>query len=173
MENEEIVFRLESQGVVEPKSRGEIDWDDATMVWLCSLPGNEGLPKPLGNDKSRERLGRFPCRDGNPLSYLLEYITPFDAGEELLSLISELSRRFSKENIGHENYLNGAGGISMLGYLSADEARELQQLLIRGKWAVSSDEVFDGGVREIAKYLVIVLRQASSRGNGVLLRTHS
>jgi len=173
MENDEIVTRLESQGVTSPESRGEIDWDDATMAWLCSLPGDGGLPEPLGNDKSRERMGRFPWGDGNPLSYLLEFITPFDDGEELLALVSELALRFSSEKIGHDNYRNGAGGLCMLGYLSADEARELQQLLSRGKWAVSRDEVFDGGVREIAKYLVIVLRQAFSRGNGVLLRAHS
>ncbi|HIA90467.1 MAG: hypothetical protein CXX80_05675 [Methanobacteriota archaeon] len=173
MENDEIVARLESQGVTSPENRGEIDWDDATLAWICSLPGDGGLPEPLGNDKSRERMGRFPWGDGNPLSYLLEFITPFDDGEELLALVSELALRFSSEKIGHDNYRNGAGGMCMLGYLSADEARELQQLLSRGKWAVSSDEVFDGGVREIAKYLVIVLRQAFSRGNGVLLRAHS
>ena len=173
MQNDEIVARLKSQGVIKPNSRSEIEWDDATLTWLCSLPGNDGLPNPLGSDRSRERLGRFAWRDGNPLSYLLEFISPMDDGEELLALISEFTQRFSASNVGHGNFRNGTGGMCLLGYLSDKEAGELRQLLSRGKWAVSSDEVFDGGVREIAKYLVIVLRQASSRGNGVLLRAHS
>ena len=173
MQNDEIVARLKSQGVIKPNSRTEIDWDDATLAWLCSLPGNDGLPEPLGSDKSRERLGRFAWGDGNPLSYLLEFISPLDDGEELLALISELAQRFSAANMGHGNFRNGTGGMCLLGYLTNIEAGGLRQLLSRGKWAVSSDEVFDGGVREIAKYLVIVLRQASSRGNGILLRAHS
>ena len=173
MNNDEIVVRLKSQGIIKPNSRTEIDWDDATLAWLCSLPGIDGLPEPLGNDISRERIGRFAWGDGNPLSYLLEFISPMDDGEELLALISEFTQRFSASNVGHGNFRNGTGGMCLLGYLSDKEAGELRQLLSRGKWAVSSDEVFDGGVREIAKYLVIVLRQASSRGNGVLLRAHS
>ena len=173
MEFEEIKRRLTSQGITEPKSRSDVKWDDATFAWLCSLPGAEGLPEPLGNDKSRERLGRFPWGDGSPLSYFLKYVTSDDDGAELLDIAGELANRFSSENRGHDNYRRGSGGMCLLGYLNRDECDKLRNLLSRGKWAVSSEEIFDGGVREIAKYLIIVLRHASSRGYGLLLRAHS
>ena len=173
MENDEISQRISSQGIESPQSRSEIGWDDATFAWICSLPKSSGLPEPLGSDKCRERLGRFPWGDGSPLSYLQEYITEQDDGSELLEFIQLLAERLSEKMIGHARYRQGVGGMCLLGYLDRSECDQLRKLLSRGKWAVSSEEIFDGGVREIAKHLIIVLRQASTRGFGLLLRAHS
>ncbi len=173
MENDEISQRISSQGIESPQSRSEIDWDDATFAWICSLPKSSGLPEQLGSDKCRERIGRFPWGDCSQHSYLHEYITEQDDGFELLEFIRLLGERFSEKEIGHNRYRQGVGGMCLLGYLDRNECDQLRKLLSRGKWAVSSEEIFDGGVREIAKHLIIVLRQASTRGFGLLLRAHS
>ncbi|MDP7001113.1 MAG: hypothetical protein QGH90_04340 [Candidatus Poseidoniaceae archaeon] len=172
LKHPEISERLESQGITDITGRDDISWDNATLAWLCSLPNNSGLPKPLGSDKARERLGRYSWGDGNPLSYLSEFITPLDDGEELLASIDLLANRFAAKNVGHDEFRTGSGGMCLLGYQSVDEANELRRLLTKGKWAVSSEEIYDGGVREIAKHLIVVLRQATSKGWGVLLRAH-
>lgn len=54
-----------------------------------------------------------------------------------------------------------------------DEVGNLRRLLMTGAWGVSADEPYDGGVREVVKHLVVILRGAQARGVGVLLRSHS
>ena len=42
-----------------------------------------------------------------------------------------------------------------------------------GQWGVASDEPLDGGVRDIIKHVVAILRSAERNQVGLMLRSHS
>ncbi|MBT3771869.1 MAG: hypothetical protein HOE92_00775 [Euryarchaeota archaeon] len=157
-------------------TRSDILWDDATTAWMLSLPTSNGkmaLPEPLDYGMHRQRLGRFPHGNGSPMKYILDNIIDDNSDERLMQLLHYLHDRLGESNVGHSGYAIGNGGLSLKGYLIHEEVQELRGLLQRGKWKVSSDEPLDGGVRDIAKHLTIILRNAISRKVGILHRSHT
>lgn len=166
-----ILELLQSQGIDSVDSRSSIPWDDATLLWLlCSTPGGTRL-ESLDKGKARERLGRFPSHDGSPLSYLLDNLV-VDENSNLLDLISTLNMGLAESILGHGRYSTGFGGLQLSGYLDREQISRMRDALRNDQWGVSSDEPHDGGVREIVKHLVVILRAAASRRVGIIMRRH-
>ena len=88
--------------------------------------------------------------------------------EELMALISKLN-----SSIDGTGFSEGHGGLKIHGWLSRDEASLLRKAIKSGQWGVASDEPLDGGVRDIIKHLVSILRSAERNDVGILLRSHS
>lgn len=171
-----IADLLAKEGVIKVERRADVRWDDASTAWMFSLPAKDGemtLPEPLDIGVHRQRLGRFPYGNGSPIEYLLTFITRHDSEERLFELLASLETRFSEEAVGSQAYLSEVGGLCLKGYLKHSEVVELRGLLQKGKWSVSSNEPLDGGVRDIAKHLTIILRNAISRRVGILQRAHT
>ena len=165
---------LESQGADTSVGRAGIEWDDATLMLTALMAREEtGQAISIGGDLSRDRLGRFPWGDANPLSYMLEWCaSPEEDGEILDDLLLALAGRFSSVLLGHERYEQSAVG-RLHGWLECDELTELVQLLTNGRFVVNADEPHDGGVNDIVRHLVTISRAALRQECGLLLRSHS
>lgn len=174
-DNQDILKRIKDQGIENPKSRKDIPWDDANLIFVSSKSPESKLYPPFGNGKPKERLGRIPTSEGNPISYLLMYlITPkTPEGEKMFNLLSQLHSGFSKSIHGHERFSIGKWGMNLKGYLLSDEVSTLHDSLKKLKWSISSNEPLDGGVRTFAKDLSIILRDAKKQNTGILMRSHN
>ncbi|MAT49552.1 MAG: hypothetical protein CMA27_06965 [Euryarchaeota archaeon] len=174
-DNPITVKRILEQGIENPIKRKDIPWDDANLIFIVSKSLESKMHPPLGKGKSKERLGRVPLGEGNPISYLLMYLIPpnNEEGEVLLKLISQLHSGFSKSIHGHEKFSKGKWGMSLHGYLLSEDVVKLHKLLKSVKWTVSANEPLDGGVRTFANDLSIILRDATKQKTGVLMRSHN
>ena len=164
---------LESQDADTSSGRAGIEWDDATIM-LTALMAREdsGQAIRIGGDLSRDRLGRFPWGDANPLSYLLEWCSsPVEDGDILDDLLLALAGRFSSGLVGHDRFENSTVG-RLHGWLESDEVKEMVQLLTNGRFVANPNEPLDGGVNDIVRHLVTMCRAALRRDCGVLLRSH-
>ena len=180
-DNQDLESRLRSQGIDEPSKRSSISWDDAMILFTCSVEINsQNRPIPLGEALSKERFGRFPWGDGSAIGYLLDYLRPNtgnksngDDYEKLISLINKLNSYCVENPMGGEKYRNGLGGLCIRGFLDKFEVFQLRKFLTGRVWSVSADEPIDGGVRDAIKHLVAILKSAERRGVGAMLRAHS
>ena len=66
----------------------------------------------------------------------------------------------------------GKGGTIIRGAISGAEAIELKNNLLSKEWKIDQKEPIDGGVAEIIRLLLLLLRKAESRKCGVMLREH-
>ena len=180
-ENSNMEARLRSQGIENPESRKSIEWDDAVLLFTCSLEINsQGRPIQLGEALSKERFGRFPWGDGSATNYLIDYLRANNSSESskktydgMMGLIHKLDSYCIKGSIGGEKYAKGLGGLTICGILEKNEAYELRKYLSGRMWSVSADEPLDGGVRDAIKHLISILKSAERRGVGVMQRSHS
>jgi len=174
-DNQDIVKRIINQGIEKPTSRKDIPWDDANLIFIASKSLESKMYPPFGSGKPKERLGRIPVLEGNPLSYLLMYlITPKnEEGEEMLKLLSQLHSGFSKSIHGHDRFCEGKWGMNLRGYLLSEEVITLHTSLKKLKWTISANEPLDGGVRTFANDLSIILRDAKKQNTGILMRSHN
>ena len=171
--NEEVSKRLNSEDLKGISSRSEISWDDATILWvLSSIRKADGSMESLDKGRAREKLGRYPSTDGSPLTYLEDYLIQGD-DSNLPSLLTKLQGCLSEDHLGHCRFEKGFGGLELRGWLSADEVATLRQELQKSPWGVSSHELYDGGVMEVVKHLMVILRSAHSRGWGIVFRRHA
>ena len=173
--------RLRTQGIQTPDIRKSINWDDAIILFTCSLEiNNQQRPIQLGEQLSKERFGRFPWGDGSATKYLIEFLRPNsslksskESYDGMMELIVKLDSFCQNEPLGDPKYSNGLGGLTICGILDKNEAYELRKYLSGRMWSVSADEPLDGGVRDAIKHLVLILKSAERRGVGVMLRSHS
>ena len=182
-DNASLVERLSSQGITTPESRSEIQWDDSTLLFTSTIElGKDGRPLPLGEFLTRERFGRFPWDDGSLLGYFLTYIRPnraltendgSDIYDSIVSLLTKLTTNCSDQHIGHSNFEDGFGGLSIKGFLTSEEVKLLRRNLSSRTWTASYDEPLDGGVADAAKHFMTLLKAAERRDVGVMLRIHS
>lgn len=173
-DNPKIESRILQQGIDNPRSRDNIPWDAANLIFIATTPiENNNIP-PFGKGKSKERMGRIPLAEGNPISYLLMYLQPpnNEEGGEMFKLISQLHSGFSKSAHGHEKFSIGKWGMNLQGYLLNDESITLHKYLKTLTWGVSANEPLDGGVRTFVNDLSIILRDANKQKMGVLMRAH-
>ncbi len=169
-----LAANLEAQDADTSSGRSGIDWDDATVLLTALMARDDsGRAIQIGGELSRDRLGRFPWGDANPLSYLLEWCSsPVEDGEILDDLLLALAGRFSSAPLGHEPYEKSTVG-RLHGWLESDELSELVQLLTNGRYVTHVDEPHDGGVNDIVRHLVTISRAALRQECGLLLRSHS
>ncbi|MDA8568204.1 hypothetical protein N9M86_01690 [Euryarchaeota archaeon] len=180
--DEAFKMRLIEQGMSNPEKRSSISWDDATVLFIgCVELSKDGKPLPIGDGILREKVGRFPWGDGSLLNYMHEFIRPndqrgsknVDGYEKIVTLIENLSQRCGPSHVGHERYHNGQAGLNIRGFLSKEQVRELRLALSGRSWSVTADEPIDGGMRDVSRNLIAVLRAAERRDVGMFLRTHA
>jgi hypothetical protein len=177
LQNNSVKDRLSSQGI-NAEGRNEISWDDATLLFTLGLKlDNNNIPIKLGDLKNRERFGRFPSSDGSALNYFSKYTKATHRDSNLVNrpTFDELMLLINKLNQGLENtsFTTGIGGLRIHGWITATEATELRKAIKSGQWGVASDEPLDGGVRDIIKHVVAILRSAERNQVGLMLRSHS
>ena len=177
LQNKSIKDRLTSQGIIA-LDRNEIRWDDATLLFTLGLKlDNNNIPIKLGDLKNRERFGRFPSTDGSALNYFSEYTKATKRDSSLVNrpTFDELMVLINKLNKGLENtsFSSGIGGLRIHGWITSEEATDLRKAIKSGQWGVASDEPLDGGVRDIIKHVVAILRSAERNQVGLMLRSHS
>ena len=177
LQNKSIKDRLTSQGIIALE-RNEIRWDDATLLFTLGLKlDNNNIPIKLGDLKNRERFGRFPSTDGSALNYFSEYTKATQRDSSLVNrpTFDELMVLINKLNKGLENtsFSSGIGGLRIHGWITSEEATDLRKAIKSGQWGVASDEPLDGGVRDIIKHVVAILRSAERNQVGLMLRSHS
>ena len=177
LQNKSIKDRLTSQGIIALE-RNEIRWDDATLLFTLGLKlDNNNIPIKLGDLKNRERFGRFPSTDGSALNYFSEYTKATQRDSSLVNrpTFDELMVLINKLNKGLEDtsFSSGIGGLRIHGWITSEEATDLRKAIKSGQWGVASDEPLDGGVRDIIKHVVAILRSAERNQVGLMLRSHS
>jgi hypothetical protein len=96
-----------------------------------------------------------------------------DGYEIIINLLEVLSQRCGESNLGHERYQNGSAGLDIRGFLTKEQVRELRLALSGRSWSVTAEEAIDGGMRDVSRNLIAILRAAERRDVGVLLRSHS
>ena len=180
--DEDFKSRLIEQGISNPEKRSNISWDDATVLFIgCVELSKEGKPLPIGDGILREKVGRSPWGNGSLLNYMHEFIRPneqrgknnAEGYEKIITLIENLSQRCGPSHVGHERYHNGQAGLSIRGFLSKEQVRELRLALSGRSWSVTADEPIDGGMRDVSRNLIAVLRAAERRDVGMFLRSHA
>jgi hypothetical protein len=183
-QDETLKLRLESQGIQKPTEFSTIPWDEAVLFFTCTLIlSKDGSPLQLGDQKTRERFGRFPHPGGSTMQYILANICPAEHKNrskqeheiyaELTSLLEQLAHRCTDSFVGHENFTKGSGGLHISGFLNDTEVQTLRLYLASRVWSVSKDEPIDGGLADAIRHLSAILKAAERRGAGVILRYHS
>ena len=178
VKNEAFSSRLKQQGLDEIDDRNLITWDDATL-WFTAVRmlNRDSTPIMLGENKNRERFGRFPHHSGSSLQYILDNILSVPSQSEglysdLVEHLEYLTERCSEMNTGHKEFQEGKAGLFILGYLNFEEVKALRSMLLGSGWMVSREEPLDGGVREAVRHLNALLMAAERRGAGLIHRQH-
>ena len=169
-----ISAKLSDQGAVFSKGRQDVAWDDATLVFVA-LRGTEpdGSPsEPLERGISIERLGRFPTHEGNSIGYLRNHMIPEAPNDDGIKLLTQLDAGLREESVGHSHLSIGFGGMTLHGWLTAQDVSNLRSYLEKSIWKVDKNEPLDGGVLEIVRHLLIVLKSAEKRELGIMMRRH-
>lgn len=169
-----VAKRLEAEGIDLSNGRTGIDWDDATILFIAlRATSSDGSPaEPLDRGVSMERLGRFPTNDGNAIAYLRANLIPESEDNPGSHLLTQLDAGLRKETRGHDDLSIGFGGLSLHGWLTVEDVAQLRSHLQKSVWKVSKNETFDGGVRDVVRHLIIILKTAEKRGVGILMRAH-
>ena len=174
-----IQERFRTQGIDEFDTRDLISWDDPTVLFtLTRMLNHDNLPIMLGEDKNRERFGRFPHPTGSTILYVRENVRNVatqsnELYDDLVTHLDYLLTRCNSENVGDERYLNGKAGLNIMGFLTAVEVKTLRSSLLGGGWTVAKDEPIDGGVRDAMRHLNALLLAAERHGAGLIHRMHA
>ena len=162
------------EGISLANGRKAITWDDATILFVAARAiGDDGGPaEPLERGISMERIGRFPTSNGNAIEYLRQYLIPESDGDSGMKLLTQLDVGLRHEVRGHDEFSVGFGGLVLHGWLTNSEVSALRQYLEKAVWKVGKNEPLDGGVREIVRHLLIILKSAEKRELGILMRAH-
>lgn len=175
---EGIYTRLRDQGLEDLENRDEIPWDDATLLFTSvRMLNRDSTPIMLGENKNRERFGRFPHHTGSSLQYILDNIVPIPSQSEglysdLVDHLQYLTERCSEMNTGHKEFQEGKAGLIILGYITLEEVKSLRSMLLGTGWMVSREEPLDGGVRDAVRHLNALLMAAERRSAGLIHRQH-
>ena len=175
-EHEELIEIMgENNALSNLKQGKKSNYDRATTLFVSILDWQENgsAPIPLDRDNVKERIGRFPTSDGNSIKYLLDNTSDEDHESKLHELLIKLMKGLLPENLGYKEYDKGVAGLELMGWINSDEVSELKNTIQKGRWIVSAKEPYDGGVQEIFRNLVKLLKSAERRNCGILMRKHS
>ena len=174
--------RLKKQGIEAPDQRQSIPWDDAVLLFTaCTELTSDGQPMAIADGVLREKIGRFPWGDGSLISYMHEFIRPNtlrtqpksnEGYDTIVKLLEILSQRCGPSQVGHEKYQNGSAGMNIKGFLNNEQVKELRLALSGRSWNVTAEEAIDGGMRDVSRNLIAILRAAERRDVGVFMRSH-
>ena len=113
VEHSRIQERLKSQGIDLFKSRNDIQWDDPTLLFtLTRMLDSDSIPIMLGEDKNRERFGRFPHSTGSALQYIRENVRQVgpqsnEMYDHLVMHLDYLLTRCDTDQVGNERFMDG------------------------------------------------------------------
>ena len=178
VEHPRIQERLKSQGIDQFESRNDIQWDDPTLLFtLTRMLDSDSIPIMLGEDKNRERFGRFPHSTGSALQYIRENLRQVGAEsnamyDDLVTHLDYLLTRCDVDHVGNARFMEGQAGMNIMGFLSGDEVKILRTSLLGGGWTVARDEPIDGGVRDAIRHLSPLLLAAERNNAGLIHRKH-
>jgi len=178
VEHPRIQERLKSQGIDQFESRNDIQWDDPTLLFtLTRMLDSDSIPIMLGEDKNRERFGRFPHSTGSALQYIRENVRQVGSQsnemyDDLLTHLDFLLTRCDVDQVGDARFMQGQAGLNIMGFLSGDEVKILRTSLLGGGWTVARDEPIDGGVRDAIRHLSPLLLAAERNNAGLIHRKH-
>ena len=178
-EHPRIQERFRTQGLEDYGERDGIQWDDPTILFtLTRMLDRDGLPIMLGEDKNRERFGRFPHHSGSAVQYVRENVRNVssqtnDLYKDLTMHLDYLLTRCDSDAVGDQRYMRGKAGLNIMGFLTADEVKTLRSTLLGGGWSVAKDEPLDGGVRDAVRHLSALLLAAERNGAGLIHRMHA
>ncbi|MDP6224603.1 MAG: hypothetical protein QGF34_06050 [Candidatus Poseidoniaceae archaeon] len=178
IEHPRIQERLKSQGIDVFQTRDDIQWDDPTLLFtLTRMLDSDSIPIMLGEDKNRERFGRFPHSSGSAIRYIRENVRQVgpqsnEMYEDLLTHLDYLLTRCDAHNVGNERFMIGQAGLNIMGFLSGEEVKILRSSLLGGGWTVARDEPIDGGVRDAIRHLSPLLLAAERNNAGLIHRKH-
>nr|AIF05845.1 hypothetical protein [uncultured marine group II/III euryarchaeote KM3_187_D06]AIF18061.1 hypothetical protein [uncultured marine group II/III euryarchaeote KM3_80_H04] len=165
---------LEDEGCNIHDGREGCEKSDSSLllVGLTPLDSSGQRVRDSGDSKVRDRLGRYPWGDGNPLSYLRTWSgNPPDSEQDVMILIDKLDEGLFEKSRGHDRFENSTFG-TLHGILDHDETVLLEKLLRGGHFKVRADEPLDGGVADIMRHLKNVVRSAARQGMGLLHFSH-
>ena len=177
-EHPRIQERFRTQGLEDYGERDGIQWDDPTILFtLTRMLDRDGLPIMLGEDKNRERFGRFPHPTGSTIQYVRENVRNVasksnELYEDLVTHLDYLLTRCNSEKVGDERYMDGKAGLNIMGFLTSEEVKTLRSSLLGGGWTVAKDEPIDGGIRDAMRHLNALLLAAERHGAGLIHRMH-
>ena len=106
IEHPRIQERLKSQGIDVFQTRDDIQWDDPTLLFtLTRMLDSDSIPIMLGEDKNRERFGRFPHSTGSAIRYIRENVRQVgpqsnEMYEDLLTHLDYLLTRCDAHHVG-------------------------------------------------------------------------
>ena len=111
---------------------------------------SDSIPIMLGEDKNRERFGRFHIQSGSALQYIRENVRQVgpqsnEMYDDLVMHLDYLLTRCDMDQVGNERFMHGKAGLNIMGFLSGDEVKILRTSLLGGGWTVARDEPIDGG----------------------------
>ncbi|MBJ14815.1 MAG: hypothetical protein CMB70_05550 [Euryarchaeota archaeon] len=178
IEHPRIQERLRSQGIDQFDSRNDIQWDDPTLLFtLTRMLDSDSIPMMLGEDKNRERFGRFPHSTGSALRYIRENVRQVgpqsnEMYDDLVMHLDYLLTRCDVDHVGDGRFMEGQAGLNIMGFLSGDEVKILRTSLLGGGWTVARDEPIDGGVRDAIRHLSPLLLAAERNNAGLIHRKH-
>ena len=178
-EHPRIQERFRTQNIDQFETRSMISWDDPTVLFtLTRMLDGDRLPIMLGEDKNRERFGRFPHPSGSTIMYVRENVKNVttqtnELYDDLVTHLDYLLTRCSSENGGDDRYMDGKAGLNIMGFLTSEEVKTLRSSLLGGGWTVAKDEPIDGGVRDAIRHLNALLLAAERHGAGIIHRMHA
>ena len=178
IEHPRIQERLKSQGIDLFDARNDIQWDDPTLLFtLTRMLDSDAIPIMLGEDKNRERFGRFPHSTGSALQYIRENVRQVGPQsnamyDDLVTHLDYLLTRCDIDHVGNGRFMEGQAGLNIMGFLSGDEVKILRTSLLGGGWTVARDEPIDGGVRDAIRHLSPLLLAAERNNAGLIHRKH-
>jgi hypothetical protein len=180
--DDEMRQTLKDEGCDMSGGRAGCNRSDSMLLLVAlsttDLRGNR--LRPFDDGRTRDRLGRFPWGDANPLSYFRTYASnpdkktdgeSDDATTDCLGLVEALDTRLSEECRGHNRFSSGTFG-RLYGWLDHEEVRTLEKFLSKGAYKVSGEEPLDGGAADVARNLTMVLRAAQKEGAGIIHYSH-
>jgi hypothetical protein len=165
---------LKDEGCNLHDGREQCEKNDSSLLLVGLTPLNDAGERVriFGDSKVRNRLGRYPWGDGNPLSYLRTWSgNPPNSEQDMMILIDKLDEGLFEKSRGHQRFENSPFG-RLHGVLDHDETVLLEKLLSAGLFKVRADEPLDGGVADIMRHLKIVVRSAARQGMGLLHFSH-
>lgn len=165
---------LEDEGCNLHDGREQCEKNDSSLLLVGLTPLNDAGERVriFSDGKVRDRLGRYPWGDGNPLSYLRTWSgNPPDSEQDVMILIDKLDEGLFEKSRGHGRFENCSFG-RLHGILDHDETVLLEKLLSSGLFKVRADEPLDGGVADIMRHLKMVVRSAARQGMGLLHFSH-